>query len=880
MSWPRVFAARLRGVFGRSRIERQMEDELRFHLEMQIQDNLRLGMSPEEARYNATRRFGGVESMKEEYRDRRGFAAFETLIRDVSYAVRALRKNPGFTGVAVMTLALGIGVNATVFTVTKAALFAGFPMVKDNDRVLYLSSGRGCCLSYPDFEDWRAQAKSFDGMAIVYGALRIVTDKSGFAESYYATEASADTFRIIGQRPFLGRDFNRSDDTPGAPPVAILAYDFWRRRFGKDPSVVGRTIRMDGAPTTVLGIMPQGFLFPQKQDLWVPLIPTPGVRRREARDKWFAFGRLAQGATIAGARAEMEIIGRRLGAAYPLTNQGRNLLPFVQTFNEFFFFGNENEVYWSMWGAVGFVLLIACANLANLMLASALGRSREISLRIALGAGRWRIVRQLLIESLLLSGLGATAGWWIAKWGVHAYELADRGPGMSSWRILDYSMDYRVLAYIVAISAGTALLFGLAPALRISRLDVNSMLKDGGRGATGGGSGKRLPGLLVVGEIALAVVLLAGAGVTIRSFLNIYNANLGVRKADMLAMSVNLPQTRYPRSESRLAFFDRVKANLEAIPEVESVALASRVPTGGSSSFPYELAGAAAADEKHRPILSALVIGPGYFRTMGTAMRSGREFNDFDVVSGLPAAIVNERFATRYWPGENPLGKRLRLFDGKKPGAWLTVVGLAPNIVQNGAVRQDPLAYLAYTQNPTGNMEVMARTRVPPGRLVSAFRRAVQGIDSDLPVLGPRTLDERLEVNYWSNGLYGVLFLILAAVALLLASVGLYAVIAHSVTGRTQEMGIRMAIGATSRDVRRLIVAEGMRPVAIGLVLGLAASLAVNRALKSLLVQVSPADPAALAAASAILILAALLGCLIPARRAMRVDPVIALRHD
>ena len=879
MSWPRVFAARLRRLVGRGRVERQMEEELRFHLEMQIDDNLRLGMHPDEARYDAMRRFGGVESMKEEYRERRGFAAIETFIRDVSYAVRALRKNPGFTAVAVMTLALGIGVNATVFTVTKAALFAGFPMVKDNDRVLYLSSGRGCCVSYPDFEDWREQAKSFERMAIVHGSGRILTDMSGFTRSYDVTEVSVDTFRVIGQKPFLGRDFNRSDDTPGAPPVAILTYGFWDRRFGKDPSAVGRTVRMNGAPTTVVGIMPQGFLFPQKQEIWVPLIPTTEVRRRNARDNWFAFGRLAPGATVASARAELETIGRRLGAAYPLTNQGRNLLPYVQTFNEFFFFGNENEVYWSMWGAVGFVLLIACANLANLMLARALGRSREISLRIALGAGRWRIVRQLLIESLLLSGLGAVAGWWIAKWGVHAYEAADRGPGMSSWRILDYSMDYRVLAYIVAISVGTALLFGLAPALRISRLDVNSMLKDGGRGATGGGSGKRLSALLVVGEIALAVVLLAGAGVTIRSFLNVYNADIGVRKADLLTMSVNLPQTRYPTAESRIAFYDRVKASLEAIPEVESVAFANRVPAGGSSSFQYELA-AVESDEKHSPVVSALIVSPGYFRAMGTAMLSGREFSDFDGTAGIPAAIVNERFATRYWPGENPLGKHLRLFDGKKPGAWLIVVGVAPNIAQNSALRQDPLAYLAYRQNPAGNMEAMARTRVPPGRLVTAFRRAVQQIDSDLPVLGPRTLDERLEMNYWSKGLYGVLFLILAAVALLLASVGLYAVTAHSVTGRTQEMGIRMAIGATARDVRRLVVVQGMRPVGIGLVLGLAASRGVNRALKSLLVQVSPDDPTALAVASAILILAALLGCLIPARRAMRVDPVIALRHD
>ncbi|MES1260243.1 MAG: ABC transporter permease, partial [Acidobacteriota bacterium] len=509
MSWPRVFASRLRGLFVRGRVESQLEDELRFHLEMQIEDNLRLGMSPAEARYDALRRFGGVESVKEEYREKRSLAGIETLFRDIRYALRTLRKNPGFTAVAAATLALGIGVNATVFTVTKAALFAGFPLVDRNDRILYLSSGRGCCVSYPDFEDWRAQAKSFAGMAAVHGALRIVSDKSGFAESYDVTEVSADTFRVVGQQPVLGRDFMPSDNTPGAAPVAMLTYGFWERRFGKDPAIIGRTIRMNGAPTTVIGVMPKCFSFPQKQDLWVPLIPTPEIRKRDVRGTWFAFGRLAEGVTVERARAEMDTIGRRLGRAYPLTNQGRNLLPFVQTFNEFFFFGNENTIYWSMWGAVGFVLLIACANLANLMLARAMGRSREISVRIALGAGRWRIIRQLLIESLMLAGVGGVLGWWVARWGVHAYELADRGPGRSSWRILDYAMDYRVLGYIIAISIGTALLFGLAPALRLSKIDVNAGLKEGGRGAAGGGRGKHLSALLVTAEMALAVVLLA-----------------------------------------------------------------------------------------------------------------------------------------------------------------------------------------------------------------------------------------------------------------------------------------------------------------------------------------------------------------------------------
>jgi putative ABC transport system permease protein len=315
--------------------------------------------------------------------------------------------------VAVMTLALGIGVNAMVFTVTKAALFAGFPLVDRNDRILYMTSWEGCCVSYPDFEDWRAQAKSFEGMALVHGASKILGDKSGFAESYESTEVSAGTFQLLGQRPMLGRDFTLSDETPGAPPVAILSYGFWERRYGKDPAIVGQMVRINGVPTAVIGIMTQGFSFPQKQDLWVPLMPAPDVRRRAARDTWFVFGRMAEGVTINSARAEMNAIGRRLESAYPLTNQG--FLPIVRNFREFFIGPNEIVLYRSMWGAVGFVLLIACANLANLMLARAIGKSREISVRIALGAGRWRIVRQLLIESMMLSGLGGILGWWIAK---------------------------------------------------------------------------------------------------------------------------------------------------------------------------------------------------------------------------------------------------------------------------------------------------------------------------------------------------------------------------------------------------------------------------------------------------------------------------------
>jgi putative ABC transport system permease protein len=614
------------------------------------------------------------------------------------------------------------------------------------------------------------------------------------------------------------------------------------------------------------------------------LVPTPDVRRRDARDLWFAFGRLAAGATAGSARAEMEAIGRRLGAEYPLTNQGRNLIPQVQTFNQFFFFGNENAIYWSMWGAVSFVLLIACANLANLMLARAIGRLREVSLRIALGASRWRVVRQLLIESLMLSGVGGFLGWWIARWGVRAWALADRGPGMQSWRILDYSMDYRVLGYLIAISIGTALLFGLAPARRFSKLDVNAMLKDGGRGATGGGRGKHLSALLVIGEMALAVVLLAGAGVMIRSFLNIYRADPGIRTANILTQGLSLPGGSYPHPEDRLSFYDRARTRLGAIPGVESIALADSIPTRYASALPYELAGTSPATGQGRPTVPVLTVSPDYFRTLGARVLSGREFRESDDSSGVPVAIVNQRFASQYWPDENPLGNRLRFLDGKAPGAWLTVVGIAPNIVQNAGTGQKfisiPLVYLSYRQKTPASMEVLARTRVPPGSLATAFRREVHAIDSELPAFRAVTLNERLEGNYWSTGLYGVLFAMLAAIGLLLASVGLYAVMAHSVSRRTQEIGIRMAVGATTGDVRKLVFAQGMLPLGIGLIVGVGASFAVNPVLKTFLVQVSPFDPVTLAISSAVLIFAAMLGCLIPARRAVRVDPVVALRHD
>ena len=798
------------------------------------------------------------------------------LLGDIRLSLRTLAKNPGFTAVAVTMLAVGIGVNATVFTATDAVLFKGFPLVQGNDRLRYISyKNSNCCVSYPDFLDWRAQSKSFEGMAIVHGVGIALTDTSGFPESLSGNENSADVFKLVGQKPLMGRDFTAADEMPGAAPVAILNYGFWERRYGKDPAIIGRTVRMNGALTTYIGVMPQGFSFPQTVDVWVPLVQTAKVMNRENRDTWVVVARLAEGVTDQTAQAEMDIIGKRLAAEYPVSN--RELLPDIQTFTQFFIGPNGAMIYGSMWGAVGFVLLIACANLANLLLARSIGRSREISIRIALGAGRWRIIRQLLIESVMLSGLGGFLGWWIAKWGVRSYAVAMASK--SSWLVLDYGMDQRVLAYLIAISIGTGLLFGLAPALRLSKLDVNASLKDGGRAATGGGHGKHLSALLVTGEMALAVVLLAGAGVMIRSYLKIHTADIGANTANVLGGSVNLPSEKYPRPEDKISFFDGLLTRLAAMPGVESVATADALPASGSSKFSYQLAGDA-PEERHRK-LSTLKISPAYFRVVKATMLSGREFNDADVLSAVPVAIVNQLFASTYWPGEDPLGKRFRFFDGDSPEPWRTVVGVASNIIQNDQTRQtfDPVVYLPYRQKPGGGAWIFVRTSVPPAGLTTAFRQAVQALDPGLPLYGPMAVADRME-RFWDSRFYGSLFLIFAAIALLLASIGLYTVIAHSVTQRTQEIGVRMAIGGTPHDILKLVIRQGMLPLAIGLTVGLVASFAVNRLLTSLLVQVSPADPITLAVASAVLILAGTLGCLVPARRAMRVDPVVALRHD
>jgi putative ABC transport system permease protein len=781
--------------------------------------------------------------------------------------------------VALITLAVGIGTNATVFTVTNAVLFKGFPFDK-SDRILYLQernvrNDQFAGISYPDFRDWRTEARSFEGLSAFTGDQINVGDDRA-AEVYPAALMTANSFRLIGQKPAVGRDFAPEDEVTGAPAVAILTYGLWERRYGKDPAIIGRVVRMNGAPTTIVGVMPQDFSFPFNNDLWLPLVPTPDFEKRERRTL-AVFGRLRDGGDLRTARAEIAAISKNLEREYPATNQ--DFTASVRTYSEQIVGPFITTIFSAMMVAVTFVLLIACANVASLQLARAARRSREISVRVALGASRGVIIEQLLVESVMLSLAGGAIGSLIATWAVRAFDLAITPLGKPRWMLM--AMDTQALVYLVAVSLATGVLFGLAPALRLSKLDVNTALKDGGRGASIGIRGKRLTNGLVTAEMALAVVLMAGAGLMVRSFLNIYRASLGINSSNVLTMRIALPQEKYPRADDQIAFDDRLTMRLAALPGVESVALGTTLPTGGSMTLPYEFEDVP-VDAQHRQTLSAIVISPDFFKIWEVRILRGRFFAETDTASNVPVAMVNQAFATKFWPNQDPLRKRLRVFTGTVPGPWLAVVGMVPNIVHNGVAAQnlDPVIYLPFRQKPFPGVAVLLRTRVPPGTVSTTVRREIQEVDADVPIFNLWTMEERLQRNYGFQEFIGTVFVIFAGIALLLASVGLYAVMANAVNQRTQEIGVRMAMGATGHNILRLVFAQGMRQVAVGLVIGLVGALALTRVLRSVLTEVSPNDPGTFGAVSLVLILAAGVGCFIPARRAMSVDPVIALYHE
>jgi putative ABC transport system permease protein len=814
----------------------------------------------------------------------------EDLAWDARYACRVLlRRDRAFAAAAIAMLALAIGLNVIVFTVVDAMLFRGFPLVKRNDQLVAIqeiapTGYRG--FLYPDYQEWRTGAQSFEDIAAVMSGGHITFRHDSARPSDLVTwKVTANTFGLLGVPPILGRDFRQADEAPGAPPVVILNYRFWKSQFDTRTDVVGATVYVNGTPATIVGVMPERFDFPHQANLWMPVVRTADLQQREsASGGYIAFGRLRPAATFEQARTELDTINRRLQAAFPATNRDR-LLSVVD--NAHFHAGpNGPVIYGTLWAGACFVVLIACANVANLALVRTIGRWREFSTRIALGAGLARMIRQILVEGLILTSIAGALGWWIAKWGIGTWAAATASP----FQVLDYTVDFSTFAYTTGISAAAAVLFSLAPIVRVVQLRGSGALRAEGRGITHPVRGRRLASALVTGQMALAVVLLSGAGVLVRSLVNIVDAETGVRDPDHLLIGlVRLPPERYATSDARLAYFSRLDTQLTSVPGVDDASVSTSVPLRGGRTQGFEIEGRPAPQHGPQIFAQFLTVGSGYFRVVGAFSIAGRNFDPGDRITAPQAAIVNQSMVEKFWPGEQPLGQRFRIIDRNQAGEWRTVVGVVSNIMEGDPIRQQfkPVVYLPIGQGPPTGAHFLARTHVLPNRVARAVRATVEGIDPDVtleeftPFKAILAFDgDYTDLQHMELGKNAAVAPIFAFVALLLAAIGLYAVIGYSVSQRMQEIGIRVALGAAARDIRRLVFRSGVAPVAFGVTVGLAGSLGVNRVLQSQLVRVSPSDPATITLALAVLLSVAFVACQIPARRATRVDPVVALSHE
>jgi putative ABC transport system permease protein len=804
------------------------------------------------------------------------------VLHDIRFAVRLLAKERWFTAAATTALALGIGMNTTVFTLVNSFLFRTLPFAHP-DRVMYVGerdvvTGRVFMASWPDLQDWRDVQTSFVGLGAWSAGTMNVSDEGRPAERYSGAYFSANAFNLFGERPVRGRDFLPEDDQPGANPVVMLGERIWRARYGSDEAIVGRVIRINEVQATVVGVMPETMQFPDA-DLWMPLAHLPGLaaRKRDERFGMQVFGRLASGVSRQQAQSELTTIAARLEHNFPATNKHIGVT--VMTFNERLYAGPIRLVVLAAMGAVGFVLLVACVNVANLMLVRSTRRAREIAIRVAVGATRWRIVRQLLTESALLAGLGGALGWLLAWAGTRWFDIATQGLGRPYY--LQFTMDGRVLAFFATVCIATGVLFGLAPALHISKTDINEVIKDGGRG---GLRARRFAGALIVGELTLTLAMLAGAGFMIRSFLALYRLDLGIETAHVLTMNLALPDQKYPTADRRVAFYQRLEERLGVLGAIRGGTIASSVPFGGGPSLRLMIDGRQATDEQPSPI-TRVAVGSRYFETLGLTLTRGRAFNDTDGSAGHEVAIVNQRLVSIHFGGEEPIGRRIRLVsdpptDSEPP--WITIVGVAPTIRQRN-IREpdpDPVVYLPYRFASAPAMTLIVRTLGEPSAVTSTLREEVRTLDPDLPLFGIATLNQTLAQTRWFYRVFGTLFATFAIVALLLSAVGLHAMTAYAVTQRTQEIGVRMALGAKAQQVWWLFVRRSFVQLAIGLTLGMVAALGVGRLLRSLLAQTSPNDPLTLVVVAAVFVIVSLAACVRPARRATAVDPISALRCE
>ncbi len=882
MHWVKAVSARVRGWFWMERVDEDFQRELDDHLEMLTTEGIRRGLTREEALREARMRLGGMTQLRETNRELHGLPFLDALFQDVRYGLRTLRKSAGFTTVAVLTLALGIGANTAIFSVIRAVLLSPLPYDKPDRIVLVWESNPAAgfnqfAVAPPNYVDWRRDSSSFESMA---SAARGTFNYTGGAEPERLNGArvAAPFFAVFGVQPALGRAFVAADDVAGKAHVVVLGHGLWMRRFGGDRNILGKALTLDGQTYSVIGVMPEGFQYPTRVELWLPSEFTARDLDPGARGAHYlrVVGRLKPGVSIEQAQAEMTGIAKRLQEQYPDLNKGWSAL--VVSINEATV-GNIRATLLVLFGAVGFLLLIACANVANLLLARAATRQREMAIRTSLGAGRWRIARQLLTESVMLSTMGSALGLFLAEWGVRTLRTL---PPSNLPRAAGIQLDLTVMGFTAVLAFATGILFGLVPALQNLRNAPSETLKEGGRTASAGRHGMR--SFLVVLETTLALVLLVGSVLLLKSLLRLQQVDPGYQSKNLLTASVSLPGSKYATDAQKAQFFEQLLTRLQNLKGVRTVgAASSNALEGQAYSFAFATKELAAVAPTEQPSAGFYTVSPDYFRTLGIPLLTGRTFTAQDVAGGPHVVVISQSVAKQFFRDRNPLGQLIFIGNSgpEKGQIWREVVGVVGDVKDEGLEAGGSLAlYEPYQQKTWSEMTLFLRTDGDPSQMTSAVRSEVMALDKDQPVAAIATGEELMASAVAQPQLRTLLLAIFAGVALVLAGFGVYGVMSNTVAQRTHEIGVRMALGAQQSSMLRLVVGNGMRLTLLGVSLGIGGALMLTRVMKGFLFQVTPTDPETFAAVVFFMVLVAFLASYIPARRAMRVDPVVALRYE
>ena len=875
------FLSLWRNLFHKDRVEEEFAQEIQAYLEMLTEAKIRQGYRPPEAKREALLELEGMEQVKEKVREVRMGYFLETVWQDFRYGIRVLVKSPIFTIVAVVSLALGIGANTAIFSVVNGLLLRPLPY-PDPDRIVDVwhtppqesfPGMKRFSVSPGNYLDWRSQNEAFEGMA-AYQDGGYSLSAGDAPVPVIGAAVTSDFFSVLRSTASQGRTFLPEEEQPGRNRVVVLGHGLWQRAFGADPNLIGQTLTLESQNFTVIGIMPAGFQFPQEVELWVPLAWDEKERQTREIHDYGVIARLKPDVSLAKAQAEMSTISSRLEQQYPEANKGWGavVIPLQEDL-----IGDIRPALLVLFSAVGFVLLIACANVANLMLARGANRKKEIAIRIALGAARGRIVQQLLTEALLLAAAGGLLGLLLASYGSQLLVQLSSGNFPIAGEI---GIDRWALGFTLLVSFGAGIVAGIAPAFQFSASDTSETLKQG-TGRTGGSSAReRTRKALVISEVVLSLILLIGAGLMIRSFWKLQQVAPGFDTSNTLAMSAGLPTTKYPDAHQHAAFFDRVLEQVGALPGVVSVGATTTLPlSGGGSTQPFTIEGRPEVAVAEQPTAKVRYISPNYFQTMGIPLQQGRFFSDQDRENGVQVVIISETMARQFWPGENPIGKRLTPSFHLQQGPR-EVVGVVGDVKAGLDADVSPVMYMSYKQAPRPYMTIVTRTASNPQNFTQAISKAIHAVDKEQALWNVRTMEQVLTASVSGRRFNMTLLITFAGLALVLAAVGVYGVMNYSVTLRRRELGIRLALGAQTGDVLRLVLGQGLMLTLTGVGIGLAAAYGLTRLMESLLYGVSATDLLTFISVSGVLVVVGLLASYLPARRATKVDPMIALRSE